>query len=218
MDWTRYDERQRARFGARYFPEPRGEHYGQLMWCKWCDRPIPEVIAGKRSTQRLWHPECKDQFFLHTRLEHQFAFLVGRDGERCAWPKCGCSPTKWRAGPVIRLTVEPGRPIYWGTPEEQAEWASRLWTRPQGRWADLTKEEWETGAQQDIDRVCALEVDHRVPLWAVAHLPDDARRAYFGPGNLWLLCPAHHRAKTAQEARLRADVRAGRAALRVIAL
>lgn len=55
-----------------------------------------------------------------------------------------------------------------------------------------------------VRRVCALELDHTVPLWSVAHLPPDVRRPYYGPGNLKLLCPACHRAKTAREAAERA--------------
>jgi 5-methylcytosine-specific restriction endonuclease McrA len=51
------------------------------------------------------------------------------------------------------------------------------------------------------------EVDHRVPLWSVAHLPDDERRPYFGPDNLWLLCREHHAAKTKREAADRAQLR-----------
>jgi len=56
-----------------------------------------------------------------------------------------------------------------------------------------------------IRRACALELDHTVPLWSVAHLPPDERRAYYGPENLKLLCPACHGAKTAREAAERAE-------------
>lgn len=52
-----------------------------------------------------------------------------------------------------------------------------------------------------------LEVDHKVPLWSVAHLPDDQRRRYFGPDNLWLLGHRHHKAKTKLEAADRAAQR-----------
>lgn len=52
-----------------------------------------------------------------------------------------------------------------------------------------------------------LEVDHRVPLWKVAHLPPDQRRPYFGPQNLWLLGQPHHKLKTRLEAAERAQAR-----------
>lgn len=53
-----------------------------------------------------------------------------------------------------------------------------------------------------------LEVDHRTPLWKVRHLPDDERRPYYGPKNLWRLCDPHHGAKTKAEAAERAAERA----------
>lgn len=56
-----------------------------------------------------------------------------------------------------------------------------------------------------VRRACALELDHTVPLWSIAHLPPDEQRAYYGPENLKLLCPACHRAKTAREAAERAE-------------
>lgn len=56
-----------------------------------------------------------------------------------------------------------------------------------------------------VRRTCALEIDHTVPLWSVAHLPPDERRGYFGLDNLKLLCPPCHRAKTAREAAERAE-------------
>lgn len=56
---------------------------------------------------------------------------------------------------------------------------------------------------------CGLEVDHRIPLWLVAHLPDDLRRRFYGPDNLWLLCSRHHAEKTAAEAAIRAAIRRG---------
>jgi hypothetical protein len=53
-----------------------------------------------------------------------------------------------------------------------------------------------------------LEVDHKVPLWSVDQtLPLEQLRFYYGPGNLWLLCPACHKAKTKREAAERAAQR-----------
>jgi hypothetical protein len=49
-----------------------------------------------------------------------------------------------------------------------------------------------------------LEVDHDIPLWKVAHLPDAQRRQYFKIGNLQLRCPACHKYKSAKEAAERA--------------
>lgn len=52
-----------------------------------------------------------------------------------------------------------------------------------------------------------LEVDHIIPLWKVAHLPPEKRRAYFGPENLWLLSKPAHKLKTKLEAAERAATR-----------
>lgn len=77
-----------------------------------------------------------------------------------------------------------------------------------GRWRVLQ----ETPTYTYIDRLplVALEVDHVVPLWKVAHLPDDERRVYFGPDNLWLLCHEHHKEKSRWEAADRAAFRQAR--------
>lgn len=205
MDWTAWDERQRAKQGVRFFPERRGEHYGQTMWCKWCDQPIPKVIDGKSSTQRLWHPGCLHEFKLHTDLSTQFDFLVDRDGERCAMVGCGATPVKWLRGPVYTITANQVRRGFRSTVPNMIEWARTLWEAPERPWTELTEEERQIGAQQTLDRqTSALEVDHRVALWTVANLPDEERRWYFGPGNLWLLCPPCHKAKTRREAAERA--------------
>ncbi|MET0293468.1 MAG: HNH endonuclease signature motif containing protein [Phenylobacterium sp.] len=71
-----------------------------------------------------------------------------------------------------------------------------------------TGKDKETGARyQRVRRSCALELDHRTPLWSIAHLPETERRAYYAPGNLQLLCPPCHKAKTVREAGERAAAR-----------
>lgn len=167
--------------------------------CKWCRKPILNP-NGTVNTRRYWHPACADDYNLHTRLDCQFAFLVDRDGKRCA--QCGESPERWLAGQVITV-VQWGQWTDGGMPDYLAE----LWPRPSGTWADRTPEERATGDQTPIERTHDLQVDHRVPLWAVAHLPDDQRRVYYGPRNLWLLCTPCHKAKTADEAARRARLR-----------
>lgn len=52
--------------------------------------------------------------------------------------------------------------------------------------------------------VHALQVEHRVPLWKVRHLPDAARIKYYGPENLWLNCETCHKRKSKREAAERA--------------
>lgn len=184
---------------VRRFPEPESMRRGVTGTCKWCGRDDVKKPAI------YWHRECADLYLLHTRPEIQKRFLLKRDGQRCAG--CGAVPMKWLAGPVICITYDPDRTLYWGTPAEQAEWRALYWERQKGPWIDLTKAERDTGEHQNITRVCALEVDHRTPLWSIAHLRPDDRRPFFGPDNLWLLCPTCHKAKSRREAAERAAVR-----------
>jgi hypothetical protein len=194
----------RSARAKRTYPLERKPHFGQFGWCKWCGERVPDVIDGKRSTQRLWHPACKYEFNLHTVQPVQFDYLVQRDGEHCAWPGCGETPFKWLASQYVKkamrqncLGYRPGEPGWWDI----------FWDRPDKPWLDWTDEEREIGAHLDIERVCALEIDHKTPLWEVADLPDEKRRWYFGPENLWLLCPKHHKSKTKAEAKRRAHIR-----------
>jgi hypothetical protein len=197
-EWDRsgWEAVQRKRYGVRLFPETEWMRHTKAGICKWCGKAVAKPAI-------YWHKECKASYFLHTRLEDQLPFLISRDGEKCAMVGCGVRPMKWSRGIETRLTFEDCR-YFADTPENNA-FKATLWHRPEGRWQDLTPEERETGACNDnIERVLALEVDHRIALWEVAHLPDDERRWYFGPGNLWLLCPPCHKAKTRREAAKRA--------------
>lgn len=188
---------------VRSFPAPRPVNFGQTGWCKWCGLQIPVIIDGKKSTQRMWHPECAHQYNLHTRQAVQKEFLIERDGRRCAM--CGAAPERWLADQYeVHTCVES---CFGWQDARPGDWQLDYWPRPTGPWEKLTPEEKATGKHLRIERVCALEVDHRIPLWKVADLPDDERRWYFGPGNLWLLCPVCHKTKTKDEAAARASAR-----------
>lgn len=132
-------KRKRQTTDHRRVPMPKWPGRG---FCSWCG----EKIDPTKTKATSWHPGCVPIYFLHSRLENQFAFLIRRDGQRCAWP--GCAETR------------------------------------------------------------GLEVDHRTALWSVDQtLPLEERRWFYGPGNLWLLCGKHHKAKTRQEAAQRAAQR-----------
>lgn len=186
---------------VRTFPEPETMRRGVVGVCKWgCGKPVPKPAI-------YWHKECFEAYALHTRLDHQKQFLLKRDGQRCAMVGCGCVPTKWLAYPGRNEAYRPDQPLYWGTPAEQEAWRAERWQWPSTSWRDMTPEQRAIGEFTAIERACALEVDHRTALWEVAHLPPDERRWYFGPENLWLLCPACHKAKTKREAADRAAQR-----------
>lgn len=172
------------------------------MWCRWCGEAIPKVINGKSSTQRLWHPDCKEAWFLHTDVGTQFQHLAERDGERCHFPGCGAAPERWHRGDkIVSMAISREPRSSW-----EREAARIYWRRPDKPWAEMTTEDRMTGEWREIRRVTALEVDHRIPLWSVRDLPVAERRRFYGPDNLWLLCPVHHKAKTAEEAAQRAAI------------
>ncbi len=172
------------------------------MWCKWCGDPISKVINGKSSTQRMWHPECYAEYDLHTRANTQYNYLVNRHGEFCqACPAGTPPPRKWIIDKQQRRIC---KQTFWlGEPEDYPEY----WDQPEKPWHELSADERMVGQQCDCRLEIALEVDHIVPLWSVAHLPDEQRRPYFGPINLQLLCPKHHKEKTKREAALRAKMK-----------
>lgn len=192
---------------VRAFPEPETMKRGIYGSCKWCGLEILDEKTGQRSTRRYWHPACKDEYFLHTRSEEQRAFVIARDGEKCS--QFGGRPMKWLRGDAAMIVA----PSWTSEP-----WALEFWSReelgqlPRSFYSvagqTLDRDAWMLhGGQCSIVRVSALELDHRVPLWSVAHLPDEERRRFYGPENLWLLCPAGHKAKTKREAAERAKLR-----------
>jgi len=63
------------------------------------------------------------------------------------------------------------------------------------------------GSYCTLERAYALELEHEVPLWRVAHLPPRRRRWFFGVWNLRLRCPDCHRAKSKREAAERAAIK-----------
>ncbi len=66
----------------------------------------------------------------------------------------------------------------------------------------------ETGTFRWMPLARAYEIDHVVPLWQVAMMPEERRTIrWWLPGNLQVVCVPCHRAKTKLEARERASIR-----------
>lgn len=128
---------------------------------------------------------CSFEFRLHTRREVQFEFVSERDGLKC-WD-CGEAPEKWLRSPETFIGGRPGGE----TPSHR---------NPQMILVHGTR-------YTPVTRVTALELEHATPLWAVAHLPPEERRFYFGPENQRLRCPGCHGKKTKAEARDRAHMK-----------
>jgi hypothetical protein len=152
---------------------PRHANTGR-GWCRWCGLEV--LDKGERSNRRAWHsgrdgePDCAREHKLFTDRWAQVNFVIKRDGPGCN--SCGVMVEKWR--------------------HEELAVHNAPWRDPR-----TGIEYWRYTA---VERVLAMELDHRMPLWLVAHLPDDERRWWFGPANLQLLCPPCHSIKTAAEA------------------
>lgn len=177
-DWRDRWRREREARAKRTVPMPVFA-FRPANWCRWCGG---EILHG-RAAQRSWHdgradePDCLAVYYLHSRRENQFAHVANRDGLRC-WD-CKEAPERWL----------------------RDQYESVVWDPTWRRGDD------PLGAYVGVQRVTALEVEHETHLWAVAHLPDDVRRTFFGPMNLRLRCPPCHKAKTAREAAERAKKR-----------
>jgi hypothetical protein len=201
-DYLRRREQQEKRDLVRKVPFRGPWPNRGKSWCVWCgDRiiiPDGKKGAGGPNMRAQWHPECVHDYNLHSRLETQFRHIEERDGLKCAWPDCGSAPERWHS-PRIDVGYSEGPEMPWtGRRAGKRYWDALFAFR---------REHWHRVVYWDVDRRTALQLDHRVPLWSVAHLPDDERRRYFGPDNLWLLCPEHHKAKTREEAAQRAQAR-----------
>ena len=68
-------------------------------WCRWCGDEILKT-DGTPDNRRTWHGPCLREYFLHSDTSTQRAFLIERDGERCA--NCGSVPGKWRRFGIAR--------------------------------------------------------------------------------------------------------------------
>lgn len=175
--------RRRTATGIRKFPMPKHANSGG-GFCRWCGEAITNS-DGKINKRRTWHKPCLEAYFLHTRMDDQKSFLIGRDGPACS--ACGEVKGRWRRlsehGDLDALRRR--------LPSYERIYPPDAWCGP------VVVIEWAT----------SMQVEHTVPLWAVYHLPDEERSIYFGPENITLMCDPCHKIKTAAEARQRAEAR-----------
>ncbi len=171
----------------RKFPFPKVEGQDLKAHCNWCGR----AIATSRANSRGWHdgregePDCRYAYDLHTDPRVQKAFLLDRDGLGC----CDCGEVR-------------GRWFVWWT--MRGDWRER---RLGASYERSYPSDVFVGDADMIGWSTELQLEHQVPLWRVAHLPDDERAIYFGPENLRLRCGRCHAEKTRAEAAERAAAR-----------
>lgn len=178
---------------VRRFPEPVTMRHPRSGLCKWCGGAVKKPAI-------YWHRDCANLYLLHTRPADQKGHLVRRDGRKCA--QCGVEePKRWLRGQYDSQILD------WSRGEIDEPWLRELWSVADLPEDSPLEDHRLIGKMRSVDLVCALEVDHRTPLWSVAHLPPDERRPFFGPDNLWLLCPPCHKAKSKREAADRAALK-----------
>lgn len=160
--------------------------------CVWCGKDLPRNKDGSPSKVLRWHPGCAAAYRDLTDTYHQAMLVAKRDGRRCF--DCG------RTHQVVGIMAwDVGRGFC-------GRGFSKYVYRGQGVpihfWADV-EGPFTPVRFREID----LELDHDVPLWRVAHLPDEERIKYFRIENLRLRCRECHKAKTAREAAERAKLK-----------
>lgn len=203
--WKAERERRARQTAHRKVPMPTVP----LGVCRWCERTIlgrRGKYIGRPDPRRSWCREategrdCWFEFLLHSRSETQFAYLVERDGKRCA--ECGEAPERWRkVGDSHMWNSIPA--LEWEGPRGH-DFCVAVTEHRRACFAEFP--EW--GNFTMVERVTALEVDHISPLWSAPRSGSlERRRWYFGPGNLQLLCCEHHREKTRREAAQRAALK-----------
>jgi hypothetical protein len=161
--------------------------FGTGGTCRWCGGSITYPPAHKRGgyldKRRGWHDGRNDE--ANCLKEY---FLHSDHSAQYKHLKERDGEDCWECK---------GRPLVWSRDTPCTRWRD-----PTGVYVGQYTPVWWGKAD--------LEVEHTVPLWSVAHLPDDERRPYFGPTNLRLMCVPCHKRKSAKEAKQRAETKKAR--------
>lgn len=182
--YSKKSDQQRAKAEKakyRVFPGPPHDGLGH-GFCRWCGKEMAADVPRRK--QRTWCPggDCFHEYNLHTRLEVQRTFLFERDGLGCS--KCGSQVGQWARG-------------NWATDPDYYRGLSETWVKhfdPAIYVGEFFSVTWSAD----------LQVDHRIPLVAAFRAFEGDRRLgwFWGPGNIWLLCPDCHREKTREDVKL----------------
>lgn len=196
-------EQRRNQRAHRLPPMPAHFYKSKYGRCRWCNEEIrlpedPALLrlpqdkrrAGQINTRRMWHDgrhgerDCRSEHaVLMCEPDVCLPRLVERDGPLCA---CGCGRPVlvWIAGvsyPTLGA-LEAEQKANAGWPWMPVHMASGPFTITQRVWGKV-------------------QIDHKIPLWKVKHLPDTKRLQYFELGNQQIMItdPCHIR-KSAEEA------------------
>lgn len=173
--------------------------------CRWCEQPILSE-TGEILKRRRWHEGCLGDYHLLTRPAIQRDHVRARDNGVCV--DCGEVRVKiadwcqhdyrWRR--FVRRGDLPVQVIVIPFDEMRKDWLLGL-ARPPFFDDDDPQ---ETGPACPVVYAEDWQVDHEIPLWKVAHLPDRERLWYHTLANLRTRCTPDHKRKTRAEAAERA--------------
>lgn len=157
-------------------------------WCNWCGEPVTET-TGTRGWLRWWHDGCEGEYHIIIRPDAARRAVFKRDEGICA--DCG---EDWSERVVLRKNFEVScQPDgLWDIRKKaDREEAMRVYhaERAEGYWR-----------YTDLVEISLWHVDHHIPLWKVAHLPDIQRIEYFKLANLITRCEPCHKRKSKREA------------------
>lgn len=152
------------------------------LHCQWCGEAIEPRLkkSGEPcAVQAHWHSGCVGEYRAAQNPSLFRDDLAERDGLRCH--DCGDPDMSWE--PEFGTRKSPIELVDWNRDPEKV-------TR-----------------HIPVEYRTMLEVDHIIPLWKVAELPDQQRRWYFTLANLQLRCRDCHKKKSAREAAERAHLK-----------
>jgi 5-methylcytosine-specific restriction endonuclease McrA len=173
-----------ARF-ALHLPQQRGK-------CRWCGKPVDPATG-----RFLWHDDCHAEFYIIMFPDSARRAVEQRDHGVCF--DCG---EDWSERYVLRpsgitFTMSGDLGMDWDDPGVREQYHA---DRRLGFWS-----------YSELVWVSLWHVDHKVPLWKVAHLPALKRLVFFMLGNMVTRCHRCHAIKTKEEAAERAHFKRLRA-------
>lgn len=144
--------------------------------CRWCGLVTTETTP-RRGQLRHWHKSCEAEYLLCIRPDQARWQVEKRDHGIC----CDCGED-WSE----RYRFSKGASVIVSEREDRDGARAGFYRYTEVLWVSL----WH--------------VDHKIPLWKVAHLPDLQRIDYFKLANLVTRCHVCHQFKTTEEAAERA--------------
>jgi hypothetical protein len=165
---------------ALHMPEELGK-------CRWCGEPTDELTPTTKKP-RKWHASCEAVVRMLSRTDVLRWQVEQRDHGICA--ECGEDwSERYKIRPEFPKTVDDGQVHHF------------IENFPSSIWGDF-RVMWNP-----VIYVSRWHVEHKVPLWKVAHLPAAQRIKYFLLDAVKTVCDECHAHKTRKESAERAKIK-----------